>query len=325
MKKNGNYSFTKVFIYFFFQDLLLLTIYKKIINNNFNEIKVCLCTVGKYENNYIIEFVEHYFKYNVDKIFLYDNNDINGERFEKILDKYIKINYVEIINNRGQKGIQRRIFTNCYKRNYNNYDWLIFYDLDEFINLKGFSNIKDFLKQKKFHECESIYLNWIIHTDNNLLYYDNRTLFKRFPEKYTNKKFCRGKTILKGHLERQINFHSTHTPNSKIVRCNGFGKKMEASYGIDCKIPDFKFYFIDHFFSKSTEEFIYKIKKGDCIFGDSINNMRSRINFYFRINKKTLEKINLIKQRTRINTYITKNRLILGKRKANFKIQKESI
>jgi hypothetical protein len=84
------------------------------------------------------------------------------------------------------------------------------------------------LKQKKFYNCESIYLNWIIHTDNNLLYYDNRSLFKRFPEIYTNKNFCRGKTILKGKLKKKLKFSSTHTLDSKIGRCNGFGKKIKA-------------------------------------------------------------------------------------------------
>ena len=43
------------------------------------KLKVCLCTPVKKENLYIKEFIEHYKSYNVDKIFLYDNNDINGE------------------------------------------------------------------------------------------------------------------------------------------------------------------------------------------------------------------------------------------------------
>jgi len=324
MKYKRKYSFNKKKkLLIIFHILFLLIIYKKFINN-FNEIKVCLCTVGKLENNYIIEFVEHYFKYNVDKIFLYDNNDINGERFETILDKYLKINYIEIINNRGLKKIQLKSFINCYKRNYNNYDWLIYYDIDEFINLKGFSNIKLFLNQNKFHECESIYLNWILHTDNNLLYYDNRSLFKRFPEKYINKGFCRGKTILKGRIKKLLNFQSTHTLDFKIGRCDGFGQKMKA-LGINCKIPDFNFYYIDHFYSKSTEEFINKIKKGDCGFGDNIYNIYRRVNFYFGKNKITLEKINLIKQRLGLNISISKNRLILGKRRTRFIIQNESI
>jgi hypothetical protein len=306
------------FYIIFFLILLLILIYE-IILNNYKKIKVCLCTIGKYENNYIVEFVEHYFKYNIDKIFLYDNNDINGERFEKIIYKYIKINFVEIINYRGQKRKQLTIFHNCYKKNYINYDWLLFFDIDEFINLKGFSNIKKFLKQKKFYKCESIYLNWVIHTDNNLLYYDNKTLYKRFPDIYKNKEFCRGKTILKGNIKKKLIFQSTHFLDYKIGRCNGFGRKIIIK-NINCKSPDYKFYYIDHFYSKSTEEFINKIIKGDAIFGNNKHQVYRRIYFYFSKNRITLEKINLIKRKSGLNISIVKNKLYLGGKMTNLKI-----
>ena len=55
---------------------------------NNDDIKVCLCTIGKEENLYVREYVEHYKKYNIDKIFIYDNNEINGEKFEEVLNDY---------------------------------------------------------------------------------------------------------------------------------------------------------------------------------------------------------------------------------------------
>lgn len=61
------------------------------------KINVCVCTAGKIENRYIIEFVEHYKKYCVNKIFLYDNNDINGEKFEDVINNYIKGGFVKLI------------------------------------------------------------------------------------------------------------------------------------------------------------------------------------------------------------------------------------
>ena len=84
------------------------------------------------------------------------------------------------------------------------------------------------------------------------------------------------------------------------------------------KLQVLYYYFIDHFYSKSTEEFINKIKKGDCFVGDDKNNIYRRVNYYFRFNKIILEKINLIKQKTGLNLRIVKNRLFLGKRKTNY-------
>ena len=49
--------------------------------NSYNNIKLCICTPGKKENRYIREFVIYYEKYGVDKIFLYDYNDIYDEHF----------------------------------------------------------------------------------------------------------------------------------------------------------------------------------------------------------------------------------------------------
>ena len=77
-------------------------------------------------NNYIREFVEHYKKLGVDKIFLYDNNDLNGENFNIILNEYVNINFVEILNYRGKINPQLDIYNDCYIKNNILYDWLIF-------------------------------------------------------------------------------------------------------------------------------------------------------------------------------------------------------
>ena len=74
-------------------------------------------------------------------------------------------------------------------------DWLIFYEIDEFIFLKNFDNIKTFLNQKKFIKCKSIQLNWVHLSDNNRLYYENKPLFIRFKE--------RGKNVNKKNIYRK--------------------------------------------------------------------------------------------------------------------------
>ena len=49
-----------------------------------------------------------------------------------------------------------KAYYECYKNNYNNYDWLIFNDIDEYLYLKNYNNIKTFLNQFKFRNCENI-------------------------------------------------------------------------------------------------------------------------------------------------------------------------
>ena len=136
------------------------------IGDRKENLKVCLCTLGKEENRYIREYIEHYKNYGVEKIFLYDNNDINGEHFESIINDYISQGLVEIFNWRGKQSIIYKVMNECYKKNNNKYDWILFYELDEFLHLYNYSKIKYFLKEKKFIECQIIYLNLIIHTDN---------------------------------------------------------------------------------------------------------------------------------------------------------------
>ena len=265
-----------------------------------SNLKVCLCTLGKDENRYITEFVEYYKKYGVDKIYLYDNNDIDGERFENVIGKYIDNKYVEIIDWRGVKGTSTyyEIMDSCYQNYYNQYDWLIFYELDEFIYLKKYKNVKAFLINNKFNNCESIQLNWVHMSDNNHIFYENKPLYVRFPEKGKNvvknkyNKICFVKTIIRGYL-KNITINQNHVLSEKLKACDGFGGKSKVKK-IESLNPDYEFNFIRHYYGKSVQEFIEKIKRGDLLRGNGKKIIEWAIEKFFYINKITPEKIKYI-------------------------------
>jgi len=265
------------------------------------KIKVCLCTIGKNENKYIKEFIEHYKNYGIDKIILYDNNDHDGERFEFQLKNYIKSNFVEIIDYRGKDRSQMNSIIDCYQRNYLKYNWLLFYDIDEFIYLKE-RNIKDFLVKKIFNSCDRIYLNWVNHLDNDQLRYKNESLFKRFPKfKYFwDEKHVFVKSMLRGN-KRNIRIYNNHVINFEDYSCNAFGEKKLFNNTISTDNPDNKSYYIDHFFFKSTEEYIYKRNRGDVFYGNESRINLKNIDIYFKFNKITKEKINFFENKTLLN------------------------
>lgn len=279
--------------------LMLLIILPKIIFNS-KYIKVCLCVLAKLENKYIIQYIEHYKKIGVDKIFIYDNNDLNGERFDFILLEYIKKKYVEVINFRGKISPQIKMLNDCYKKNKKYFDWFILFDSDEYIELKYFNNIKLFLNQKKFNKCDYIYFNRAFQTDANKIKFENKSLSERFPTSiYTVKLY---KPILKGNISH-LNIHGVHKINYKLKFCNSFGK-------LNDKTPDFKINFIKHYYFKSTEEFIEKINRGDGVSNNTEELKLKKIKFYFKNNKITLEKINYIENKTGISLLFLKKKFL---------------
>jgi len=273
-----------------------------------NKLKVCLCTLAKTENKYIREFVQHYEKYGVDKIFLYDNNDIDGEKFEEVINDYIKKGFIEILNWRGKYQSMYKIMNDCYNNNYNYYDWLIFYEIDEFIHLYNYNKIKPFLNQNKFKNCQEILLNLVCHTDNNLLYYEDKPLFERFPnivpESKPASKLLEMKSIIRGHIKGVV-INSNHLGDTRLFSCNSSGRHEKFRY-IKTYYGDNKYYYIDHFYSKSTEEFIQKITKGDAIRNDP-KYIYERIDKYFAQNEITKPKLDMIKNKTKKSLFKYEN------------------
>ena len=295
------YSFGK---FFFLLYLSLVCIYT-IFHFNYSNTKVCICTIGKNENKYIREFVEYYKKFGIDKIFLYDNNDNDGENFDIVLDDYIKSGFVEIINYRGKEKIQYSAFNHCYRGNNHSYDWLIFYDLDEFIHLSHYSNVKNFLDKPTLKNCNIIYLYNVLHTDNNQIYYYNKSLFERFPNFTTEYPNILGitKIIMRGNLS-DITFNNPHVIPNKY-QCNGIGKIINLT---NKEIYNKRYYY-NHFYFKSSEEYFNKLKRGGITSGKKVF-VPNLFEFYFSVNKLTKEKIDYFEKMSGLNLTEYRARLI---------------
>ena len=299
---NSNF-FSKILLFILY--IYLLDYSNKIVlfkSYKIYNMKVCVCTLGKNENLYIKEFVEHYKKYGIDKIYLYDNNDIDGEKFDDVIGEYVENDFVEIIDWRGVKGTSTYygIMNSCYQSFQDQYDWLIFYEIDEFLYLKNYKNIKSYLISNKFNKCESIQLNWVHMSDNNQIFYENKTLTERFQEKGKNvvknnfNKICFVKTMIRGHL-KNINIVHNHLLSKKVKACDGFGRKSRIQ-GILRLNPDYEYNYIMHYYTKSTQEFIDKMNRGDLLRGNDKKIIDWAIEKYFYINKITLQKIEYLKR-----------------------------
>ena len=281
-------------------------IYKIILKsekNNKTDLKIALCTMGKKENLYVKEFIDYYLKLGINHIFIYDNNDPDTEKIIDIVDSSYK-NKVSIYETL-KKNItnQARAFTDCYKNNKKFYNWFLMVDMDEFLFIVN-DTLINYLNRSIFDSCDIINFHWVSATDNNLIYYDNRSLFERFKSPYINSQFI--KSIVRGNITNlRYGVHSPTFSPEKNITCNNEGKKInytkisiEYSYPINIKNA-----YIIHFRYKSTEEFINKYKRGYSNWFENRTKkfLNGILRDYFQLNKKTPEKINFIEKELNLN------------------------
>ena len=208
---------------------------------------------------------------------------------------------MEIIDYRGFKLPQIKAFTECYQTYNKKYDWIAFYDIDEFLQIKDYKSINKFLSSSKFKKCQSIIINWKYFGDNNKLYYEPKPLSERFtnPFYFTNENMninkyltSAAKTIVRGGLNIIWQLFPHYLNNT--INCRPDGKILKDYFSY----PQYSIAYINHYTTKSTEEFIERLNKGDVILKVNDDYLKERIiNYYFFLNTKTIEKMNLLKEK----------------------------
>ena len=283
---------------------------KRYIKKDVLKIKVGLCVIGKKENKYAKEFVEYYKSIGFNHIFIYDNNDKEGENFEEVLSEDISKNFVSINNYRSYRGEkdqpQFEAYIDCYEKNSKNYDWLAFYDFDEFLYLKNYKTIQEFLEEEKFNNCSNIKINWMMYGDNDLIYYENIPVQERFkfpasPQCYRNTFI---KSLIRGNLPTNYwsNMKNPHTSDNDYICCLASGEKTDSRNYFN-KPPNYDEAYIKHYATKSLEEYIDKGKRGrsdlKVVFNEEY--WKNKFIYYFDINNKTKEKLDYIKNTLQID------------------------
>lgn len=294
------------------ENLLNAFPYKNLLNTKIN---VCLGAIAKNENNYIREWVEHYKNLNFNKIFLFDNNDLNGETFDSVIKDYIDDGFVEILNVRGKSNMQIYAFNELYKCDkIKDFDWIAYFDIDEFLFLDNCKSIQEFLNQDKYTKFNCIAINWKYFDDNNLTQVTNSFAVKeRFTHEFNQPHDMRfaehtfSKRIMKTKVPNLV-INSSHGPinrishsettyngtssNPTVICCNVEGKRLQRNY---LCFSDWTYNgaHIKHYRFKTIEEYITnKMKRGyPTLYKNSGKDLE--LNDFFKLNKVTLSKLKI--------------------------------
>lgn len=270
------------------------------------ELKVLLCCIGRLENMYIREYVEYYKSIGFTNICLYDNNRDGEDDFHEVIGDYIDNGYVILKNYRNiTTPCQFKAYNECYAEYGDKYDWIAFFDIDEFFFMNQENNVSNLLSNKRYDGYKMIHFNWLMFGDCDMVYNDGRPMRVRFTKPLDINSMCdygfpetfHIKSVIRGGLGK-ITFGPTPHTVSDIDNCCN-------SYGIPCdpKSPftpyDFRVGGLLHFSTKTAEEYANKVNRGFC--DGNFGSKQSLIELFFKRNRVTKEKVELFKEKTGID------------------------
>ena len=265
--------------------------------------RVVVCAIAKKEHKYINQWVKHYVDLGVDKIYLYDNDDIN----EKYIGCYINEKYANKIYIINVRGVKRPLFQHdCYTKFYWKYreyfDYCLFCDIDEY--LVGVKNIKEWLSKMT---AKQIRIKWRLFGDDNVIERDTNIPMIDFFKKPVTSSLHRnlnqkgnlesqGKFILKGGMFN-IYINSCHygcigNSNVLVPSVLPSGKPCKSYTAINEDYSQETIY-LNHYMTKTLKEFVeQKLNRNDAVY-----NTNLKLDYFWRINAKTPEKLEWLKKK----------------------------
>ena len=253
--------------------------------------KVGIIALAKNENLYIKEWAEHHFNIGFDHIIICDNNDVDDEKISDVLhDERVTIVDYRGIRDRFQSDFYKDVYTKYRKC----FDWLMFLDVDEFVEIQGFRDVHDYLSQDMFKNKDVIRLTWKVYTDSGLLdVVDGDYSVKRFTDFITDR--IRGRYFSLRYTKCFLRC-TIYSPTIKIINhniinverreCNSVGEHCHGLQEIE--EPIYERAWVNHYMTKTIGEYItQKFFRG----GVNKNAGRYRLMYFFDINEITNEKV----------------------------------
>lgn len=268
-------------------------------------LRTLLCSIGRNENKYIREFVEYYKDLGITNICLYDNNYDGEEHFEEVIGDYIDSGFVILKDYRNRVQCQLMAYEECYKEYREQYDWICFFDCDEFLTFTEAKTIDEYLSQEKFNGFDAIKVNWMVFGDSGEVHYRDGSLIDRFKTPIPYDKHIAYAFPENNHIKTiarclGVNIKFAGNPHVTNIKnqCTANGTSCEGSAMSPFVPYDFSEAYLRHYSTKTIDEYCNKMKKGfpDQRWDGSKISMLIDTRF-FRTNEVTKEKIEVIKEK----------------------------
>ena len=126
-----------------------------------------LVCIAKNEDNYIQEWIDYHLKLGFSGIYVYCND-------WKYANDDPRVHVTDIAGHQQQLNA----YNDFIARHSGPYDWALFIDVDEFLNIKKFSDVGDMFDS--YDKFLAVGFNWRLFGDSNIKFDGNYSVLKRF-------------------------------------------------------------------------------------------------------------------------------------------------
>lgn len=215
--------------------------------------KYYICAIAKDEQLYLYDWLKYHIDKGINKIVVYNNG------YTEYQIPSLK-NYVEIIPWHPKDSSinpQTAAYNDFLDKHHSN-DIALFIDIDEFV-------------WGELPKQGNIVLEDVTFDAYGSLFYDNRPVYERFPREAVLNMTCNLKTVV--DLSNPGHFISCHRTNAEL-------RTIDGEIVLDHNIPrkTSRTTYLRHYLTKSLEEYIQKMKRGNITKG-----LRT-LDYFFKVN-----------------------------------------
>ena len=215
---------------------------------------VAICAIQKNAEMYLEEWIDYYFIIGVDKLYVYDNSE------EHVLKDwaYNPSDILEIIHFPGEVQ-QKPAYEHCARKIKSErlYEWVAFFDLDEFLVLKNYTRIQDMIvavtQGLQPQSIGGLALNWLIFDYNNQLRYQPFPLSQRFTRRERDVNMHVKTIVYVQHYAGYINPHAFSYSRDDIFAYDTTSKQLKETPWFNPNGPS-DIAVLHHYHTKSIEE-----------------------------------------------------------------------
>lgn len=230
---------------------------------------VAICAIFKNEAPYLKEWIEFHRIVGVEHFYLYNNN--SEDAYQTVLEPYIKTGLVTM-NEWPYNQAQMRCYQDCISRFRSETKWLGFIDIDEFVVPKSTDTIYEFLKPFETNRG-AVKIYWRLYGTSGKMERDINGLVSEDFVVCWPKYYDVGKCFYNTNFEFNEKSHKNEILHHKFW-ANYRGKDIPPVNVFDrvCveninSVPsDDHPIQINHYFTKSYQEYVVKCAKGDVCF-----------------------------------------------------------